>query len=68
VAPTWKFCIHCGLAVEQPEIAGANDPADVLPARRAASSRALIAGGVGIFLVGIALLVVAIAFFAGAFR
>jgi hypothetical protein len=33
-----------------------------------ASSRALIFGGVGIFLVGIALLVVAIAFFAGAFR
>jgi len=32
------------------------------------STRALILGGGGIFLVGVALLVVAIAFFAGAFR
>jgi hypothetical protein len=68
VAPSWKFCIHCGLAVESPEIPGAIRPADITPVKPAISSRALVLGGAGIFLVGIALLVVAIAFFAGAFR
>ena len=67
VAPSWKFCIHCGLAIEPPEIPGAIRPGDVAPVKPA-SSRALVLGGAGIFLVGIALLVVAIAFFAGAFR
>jgi hypothetical protein len=66
VAPTWKFCIHCGLAIDPPEAADASVAA--LPARSRSSSRALLFGGIGIFIVGIALLIVAIAFFAGAFR
>jgi hypothetical protein len=68
VAPTWKFCIHCGLAVDEPEIPGAIRPDGIAPAKPASSPRALIIGGVGIFIVGVALLVIAIAFFAGAFR
>ena len=68
VAPSWKFCIHCGLAVESPEIPGAIRPAESAPARTTASTRALVLGGIGIFLVGVALLVVSIAYFAGAFR
>jgi hypothetical protein len=68
VAPTWKFCIHCGLAVDEPEIPGAIRPDGVAPTKPAASPRALVIGGVGIFIVGVALLVIAIAFFAGAFR
>jgi hypothetical protein len=68
IAPTWKFCIHCGLAIDPPEIPGAIRPADAPPPKAPISSRALIFGGVGIFIVGIALLVIAIAFFAGAFR
>jgi hypothetical protein len=68
LAPTWKFCIHCGLAVDEPEIPGAIRPDAAAPAKRIGASPALIAGGIGIFLVGVALLVLAIAFFAGAFR
>ena len=64
---SWKFCIHCGLAVEPPEIPAAIRPDDVTPVKPRIG-RALVLGGAGIFLVGIALLVVAIAFFAGAFR
>jgi hypothetical protein len=67
IAPTWKFCIHCGLAVDEPEIPGAIRPDAAAPTRPAGPSRALIVGGIGIFLIGIALLIVAIAFFAGAF-
>jgi hypothetical protein len=66
-APSWKFCIHCGLAVEAPEIPGAIRPADGAPVKQT-SNRVLLIGGIGIFLVGIALLVVSIAYFAGAFR
>jgi hypothetical protein len=65
LAPSWKFCIHCGLAVEAPEIPGAIRPDDRASAKTGASSRALVLGGIGIFLVGIALLIVALAFFAG---
>jgi hypothetical protein len=68
IAPSWKFCIHCGLAVEAPETSGASSPDDVAPAKRVGSNRGLVIGGVAIFLVGVALLVVAIAYFAGAFR
>jgi hypothetical protein len=68
LAPSWKFCIHCGLAVEEPEVEGAVGPNDGAPARPAPIPRALIIGGAGIFIVGVALLIVAIAFFAGAFR
>jgi hypothetical protein len=65
LAPSWKFCIHCGLAVEAPEIPGAGRSDDVVPAKPGPSNRTLVLGGIGIFLVGIALLIVAIAFFAG---
>jgi hypothetical protein len=68
VAPTWKFCIHCGLAVDEPEIPGAIRPDGVTPGKPAPSPRILVVGGIGIFVIGIALLVLAIAFFAGAFR
>jgi hypothetical protein len=68
LAPSWKFCIHCGLAVESPDIPGAIRPDDSAPAKTGRPNRALVLGGIGIFLVGIALLVVAIAFFAGAFH
>jgi hypothetical protein len=69
LAPNWKFCIHCGLAVEAPEIPAAIRPAVVgTPTRPAPVPRPLIILGIGIFLVGIALLVVAFAFFNGAFR
>ncbi|HEY1531610.1 MAG TPA: zinc ribbon domain-containing protein [Galbitalea sp.] len=68
LAPSWKFCIHCGLAVDAPEIPGAIRPeAGAGPAPRA-RSRALLIGGIGVFVVGVALLVLAIALFAGAFH
>ena len=68
IAPSWKFCIHCGLAVEVPEVPGAIRNDDVAPAKPAVSNRGLVIGGIAIFLVGLGLLVVAIAYFAGAFR
>jgi hypothetical protein len=68
IAPSWKFCVHCGLAVDEPEIPGAIRPDDGAPAKSASSARGMLLGGIGIFVVGIALLIVAIAFFAGAFR
>jgi hypothetical protein len=67
IAPTWKFCIHCGLAVDEAETPDGTPPDDVVPAR-APTNRVLVMIGVGIFVVGVALLVVAIAFFAGAFE
>jgi hypothetical protein len=54
--------------VDRPDIPGAIRPDNTAPAKRSASSRGLVLGGIGIFVVGVALLVVAIAFFAGAFR
>ena len=66
--PSWKFCIHCGLAVDEPEIPGAIRPDHAVPPKVGTSGRGLLLGGIGIFVVGIALLVIAIAFFAGAFR
>ena len=68
VAPTWKYCIHCGLAVERHEIPGAIRPDNAVSREAPISSRALVLGGIGIFVIGVALLVLAIAFFAGAFR
>jgi uncharacterized membrane protein YvbJ len=68
LAPAWKFCIHCGLAVgahDAPATAGRSK--DVKHARRiSANGRAYIIGGIGIFVVGVALLVIAIAFLTGA--
>ena len=68
MAPTWKFCIHCGLAIDEPEIPGAIRPDGSTSPKPSASPRILVIGGIGIFVIGIALLVIAIAFFAGAFR
>ena len=68
LAPSWKFCIHCGLAIDPPDIPGAIRPDGSTPVSPPTTSRALILGGVGIFIVGVALLVIAIAFFAGTFR
>ena len=63
IAPSWKFCIHCGIAIEKPEIPNAIRPdAPTAPVHKH-RSRALLLGGIGIFLVGIALLVVAIVIF-----
>jgi hypothetical protein len=67
LAPTWKFCIHCGLAVDRVEVPGAIRPDVAVPVKRSAN-RALVFGGIGIFVVGVAFLVIAIAFFAGAFH
>ena len=69
VAPTWKYCIHCGIAIEKPEeIPPAIRPDPLAPVVARRISRSYIVGGVGIFLLGVALLVVSIAFLAGAFR
>lgn len=63
LAPNWKFCVHCGIAVEKPEIPNAIRP-DAAPAiERKHRSRALLLGGIGIFVIGIALLIVAIVIF-----
>jgi hypothetical protein len=68
LAPTWKFCVHCGIAVETPEpVAVAATPrTDAASGHNPGiRTRAFILGGVGIFLVGVALLVMAIAIFSG---
>jgi hypothetical protein len=54
--------------VDRPEIPGAIRPDNAVPAKRPISTRTLVLGGIGIFVVGVALLVIAIAVFAGAFR
>jgi hypothetical protein len=54
--------------VDPPEIPGAIRPGDAVPVKPPPPSRLLVLGGVGIFIVGVALLIVSIAFFAGAFR
>jgi hypothetical protein len=69
IAPAWKYCVHCGIAIERPEeIPAAIRPDPIAPLVAKRLGRAYIIGGVGVFLVGIALLVVAIAFFNGAFN
>jgi uncharacterized membrane protein YvbJ len=69
VESTWKFCIHCGLAIDRPEgPSGVAGGAAAGASRPTISTRTLVLGGIAIFVVGLALLAVAIAFFAGAFR
>lgn len=69
VAPAWKYCIHCGIAIEKPEeIPAAIRPDPLTPIVAKRISRGYIIGGIGVFLVGVALLVVSIAFLAGAFH
>ena len=63
LAPNWKFCVHCGIAVERPEVPGAIRPDAVAVVDSRKRNRGLLLGGIGIFLVGIALLVVAIVIF-----
>jgi hypothetical protein len=63
LAPTWKFCVHCGIAIEHPKVPAAIRPDVEAGPVRKSRSRALLFGGVGIFLVGIALLVIAIVIF-----
>jgi hypothetical protein len=68
LAPSWKFCVHCGVAVESRVIPGAFRPTPASAPNTALRNRLLIIGGVGIFLIGVALLVVAVAIFTGGFR
>jgi hypothetical protein len=65
LAPTWKFCVHCGIAVTEPELPGAVRPDGAATPAHRSRNRALLIGGIGIFIVGIALLVVAIVIFVG---
>jgi hypothetical protein len=64
IAPAWKYCVHCGIAIERPEVPAAIRPPAAPPVSHRRRNRALLFGGIGIFLVGIALLVIAIVFFA----
>jgi uncharacterized membrane protein YvbJ len=66
LGPNWKYCIHCGIAIEAAQAPGATGSVAVVRSKPTPIPRALLFGGIGIFLVGIALLVIAIAFFAGA--
>ena len=69
LAPAWKFCVHCGIAIEppaQPEIPGAIRSSSATTTNARLRNRLFILGGIGIFLVGIALLVFAISIFSGA--
>ena len=60
--------MHCGIAVELPEIPSAIRPDPVPTVDHRRRNRGLLLGGIGIFLVGIALLVVAIVIFSGTLR
>lgn len=63
LAPTWKYCIHCGIAIEKPDVPSAIRPDGTAVVSHRSRNRGLLLGGTGIFLVGIALLVVAIVIF-----
>jgi predicted nucleic acid-binding Zn ribbon protein len=65
ITPTWKYCVHCGLEVERPEVPAAIRLDALTPHDHRRRNRALLFGGIGIFLVGIALMVVAGAFLIG---
>jgi hypothetical protein len=67
LAPSWKYCIHCGLATSALEIPAALRPSSG-PAMPPKFSRVLILCGVGIFLVGIGLIVVTAVYLSGGFQ
>jgi hypothetical protein len=64
LAPSWKYCIHCGIAVGTPQT---TNVVAASPRRQTRVAPTLIIGGVVIFLVGIALVVVALAVIRGSF-
>lgn len=69
--PSWKFCIHCGIAVDAREIPGAIRPERQPPAsgRRVRRRNAIyLAAGVVALLVGLGLLGFSVAYFVGALR
>jgi hypothetical protein len=64
IAPAWKYCVHCGTPIERAEVPAAIRP-DAASARAPRTrSHAMLFGAIGIFLVGVALLVIAVVFFA----
>jgi hypothetical protein len=60
LAPTWKYCVHCGIAVADSRISGAIRPGPVATHSNRGRNRALLIAGIGVFLVAIALLIDAI--------
>jgi hypothetical protein len=68
IAPTWKYCVHCGIAIARPEVPAAIRPDGPAVPDHRKRNRALLFGGLGIFLVGVALLVMAVVFFATTMR
>jgi hypothetical protein len=83
LAPTWKYCIHCGVAVDRTakpvDVPGAIRPATDdtesagdQPAASERSSRnvnvALLVGGITAFVVAVAFIGLAIAYAVGALK
>jgi hypothetical protein len=72
LAPSWKYCIHCGIAVDAREVTPGIPSAirPVAPPARpgAVRNHALLIGGVGTGVIGVALLGLAVAYATGAFR
>jgi hypothetical protein len=66
LAPEWKYCIHCGIATDAREIPAAIRPEAPVVRRRRISP--LVIAGIAAFLVGIALLILSIAYLVGALR
>jgi uncharacterized membrane protein YvbJ len=68
LAPAWRYCIHCGIAVTV-RFAPINPRTGTVSHARPSASpwRTLIIGGVIVFLVAIALIALAIAFASGTF-
>ncbi|MDQ1570818.1 MAG: hypothetical protein QOF79_1492 [Actinomycetota bacterium] len=65
LAPTWKYCIHCGIATDAHEVRPSVRA--TRPAKARFSTRALVGGGVALFLVIAAVLIVAIVALTGGF-
>jgi hypothetical protein len=68
LAPAWRYCIHCGIAVDA-KIAPVNPRTGSASHVRPGTPRArrFIVAGVIVFLIGIGLIAAAIAFASGAF-